>query len=294
MWVSICEKEGCKLLVGAETEERVKKITASLEDYTGFVPDKPCKPRGLKEVKGLEVSQQYINSVKNPDKNMNYHLKKGFSKIDDNSFIDWWTFTDDATLEQLKQSFLQKISEESLEDLDEKQSIEYFLEKNFPEIGRHGLKNVLGEDLWEIKLEDLQTLSEQSRKAVKNGEKGKRFEKFFKEICNSNGLTCYRSSSQVLRHFLPEVRKDIRAEFGSLKGIPDFFVDKGNSTTLNNFLECEKDFWEPENRFAFVEVKYGSSKLSKRQRKMVSFLNKLGVEVKLFKGDFKDYSLEKV
>ncbi len=284
MIVGKAVKKEQEIVFGAGISSKAKKISGSLEKFLGY------RTETLKDINKISfLPKNYKNCLKNPLNSMNYHLRKGSSKIDHRSFIDWWTFTDRDEKERLKCFFLDE-SDQELENIKEKDDLEPFLEDKFPFLGRHGLKHLIGDELWDRR-KGKDNLSTETEKALRNGENGKKFEKLFRDLCQSNGLRCYRDTKNAFREYMPKEYKEIKSSLGTLKGIPDFLVDKINSRRLDKWIKIENNFWKPENRFAFVEVKYRTSKLSKKQREMIKKLMDLGIETKLFKGDFKDYKV---
>ena len=283
------DSEGTRIIIGAETEEKLESIRDSLEKVTDFSFKMEGAPEKLLEIDG--INEQYIRSAREPENCMNYHIRKGLSKLGRDSFIDWWTLTEPEERETIRKRFLERL-EEYTDRVEEKADIEPFLEKQFPMVGRHGLQKLLGDEIWEIKKEERGSLNEHSNRALENGENGKKFEELFRDLCRDEGMGCYRDTAEALKEYFPEVYREIRKELGTMRGIPDFLVDKKNSKSLNNWIETAERFWEPESRFAFVEVKYNGSRLSKHQKKMVKLLKEHGIETAVFRGTFNSFRVE--
>ncbi len=284
MIVGKAVKKEQEIVFGAGSISKAKKIAEPLEKLLGY------KPETLTSIEKVSfLPENYKKCLKNPLNSMNYHLRKGSSKIDLYSFIDWWTFTDRDETERIKKFFLEKTRQE-LKNIREKDDLEPFLEDKFPFLGRHGLKHLVGDDLWNRRKEQ-SGLSEETERALENGENGRNFENFFRDLCQSNGLRCYRDTKNAFREYMPEKYRKIKISLGTLKGLPDFLVDKKNSRSLEEWLKMENNFWRPENQFAFVEVKYRTSRLSKEQKKMIKNLTELDIETKIFKGDFENYDV---
>ncbi|MDY6771319.1 MAG: hypothetical protein SV186_05210 [Candidatus Nanohaloarchaea archaeon] len=239
------------------------------------------------------LDDRYRNQLANPADSMNYHLWQGCA---DDAVIDWWTHTTDETRTTVTEELFCRLREEDcLDDIGQKDDIETVLETRFPTIHPHGLDELLQDTIWTwIKNNRQDQLNDASKRALQNGKNGKAFEQFFEQVCDQLGLTYYDRPHRAFARHLPNVCETVRNDQDGLSGLPDYLIDKQNPTTLTEFLPGLNRRWEPNNRYAFVEVKYNTSRLSQEQQAMASALKKHDVTTWIFKGTRNNTSFHQV
>lgn len=284
------------VIAGAPFKREAERIGMALVDHL---------PRYFHEWKTMPVEDfptdifhidgSYLRALRRPARSMNWHLRQGLAATDSVSVIDWMTLLDDEDREQVMETLVQRfINSTHIGDVREKGDIPFALERCFPYVGRH-VHRFIRDPIWEhVREHYREQLSEYSHRAVTNGDNGQAFEAWFATYCERNGLGCWKESSRAFWGAMPALHKQVKREMGGMTGIPDFFVDKGNTHTLGDWMRIRGRAWEPEQRYAFVEVKYNESRLSKEQRHMVETLIQHGLDVYLFKGTLDDYGWEKL
>ncbi len=269
-----------------ELKNKLDKFISGFEIYNiGSFPGKKYK-----------VPEYYIESFKEPYNYSNWNLSQGFSEKGRLSLIDWWTFLKNGKKEKITKYLFNDFKESAeFNQINEKAEIEKALKNYYPKIGDCGLDKILKNRIWKhLKKKNQEQLSTHSKRALKNGERGKDFEKLFKEMCQESGLNCYKKSGKAFKENLPTKYNRIKKIKGNMKGIPDFFVDKGNTHSLDEWIEnTTQRKWEPKKRYAFVECKYNNSPLSKDQKEMIKLLKKHKIEVYIFRGSKNNFKYTK-
>ncbi len=290
--IALLETGNGYIIAGAESRDYLKRILRGTEaQLTGV------QVKGTVAVSEVPECSGYGRQLRNPLQSGNYHLQQGGSRWEQVSFIDWWTFLPERDRERMcSQLFEAVVDSQVLEQVEEKQDIGYVLEDALPYVGQHGVKTLIGRDVWTyLREHGLEGLSAYSQRAVENGERGQRFEQFFQDLCEKSGLRCWKRSASAFKQFQPDVYRQVWNEMGTMKGIPDFFVTKPNTHNLNTWMdEPRVREWEPEQRYGFVEVKYNESTLSPGQREMIRCLIEHGQEVWVLNGDREQYRFEEV
>lgn len=279
---------------GAEGAHRASRIGTAVEacsDRLGPMQG----PWRLPEVpERYDVPDAYMDAFSRPLFSDNHHLRLGGSRWRFASAVDWWTFLPTAIRENVMDALFGAFRAcEAARTVSERSDIPLALEQAFPLIGQHGLDAVLEERIWRwLRRERREQLSAYSRRAVENGDRGKRFEDAFRDYCTGAGLRCWKRSARAFAAHVPDVFRRVRERAEGMAGIPDFFVDKGNTHTLDAWSGEWERSWAPAGRYAFVECKYGGSRLSTEQRAMVELLQEEGVEVVVFRGDMEEQRFE--
>ncbi len=239
-----------------------------------------------------KVPDYYVESFKNPKEYSNWNLNQGFN-ANTISIVDWWSFISDVTRSRIMDDLFEKfINSKNFKNIKQKSDINPSISAFFPSIGGNGIDFILKNRIWKyLKSNNQDQLSNYSKKALNNGDMGRGFEKLFLKICEKSGIECYKKSQKAFKNKLPEIYETIKDIKGNFIGIPDFFVDKGNTHTLDSWISSsDSRIWEPEDQYAFVECKYNESPLSKKQKRMVQLLKREGVEVYVFRGQMNSYN----
>ncbi len=277
---------------GAPTKNTVEDLVdAVMQHVTSHATAAAVQPVQTASVENM--SQAYLSSFQKPLDSANWHLWKGAGqRCGEVSVIDWFTFLPTEThAEVLDTLFHSFINSEAVEQVRQRKDIVHAVRTHFPVLGVHGLTSLLETRVWRhLKTHNRKKLGLDSQQAIQNGRNGRSFEQFFQHLCNENGLDCTPYSTAMLGHVYPEIEAKIRAERGHMRGVPDFFVDKGTTHTLHTWSNTGSPrVWEPQSRYAFVEVKYNESPLSKDQKDMIQRLTEHGIEVYVFKGAPEEY-----
>lgn len=273
---------------GAERVERIGEAVAGCSSRLGPVEG----PWRLDAVPSRYVlPDAYRDAFVRPLASDNHHLRMGGSRWRFASVVDWWTFLSAETREAWMDALFEAFQGcGAAERVSERSDIPLALERAFPLVGQHGLAHILEDRIWAwLREERREQLSEHSRRAVENGDRGRRFEDAFRDYCEAAGLRCWKRSARAFAVHLPGAFARVRERADGMVGIPDFFVDKGNTHTLGAWAGGDDRRWTPEDRYAFVECKYGDSRLSPEQRSMVDVLREAGMEVVVFRGDLEEY-----
>ena len=285
------------LTFGSIDKEYTNRMSLELKDHLDrFIADIEIYRINSFPNESYEVPGFYVNSFKRPYDHSNWNLRQGFSDEGKISIVDWWSYLDSSIKREMSEKLFNEFrSSKEFEQINKKSDINKALKQFYPSIGDCGLNKILKNKIWNhIKREKSEQLSKNSKKALKNSKKGKSFEELFKKICDGSGLKCYKKSAKAFKQNLPEKYEKINQAKGNMKGIPDFFVDKGNTHSLNNWMTKKNQRkWEPKNRYAFVECKYKNSPLSKKQKEMISLLKKYKIEVYIFRGSEKNFEFKK-
>lgn len=290
-YIALLQAGNGTIVAGAETADYLAQVV------DGLTSTLDVRMKGTVPVSEIPACSGYAKQIRTPLRSGNYHLQKGGSRWEQVSFIDWWTFlSEDARTTVADELFSQVIADDAVEQVDQKDDIGYVLEEVFPSVGQHGTRNLIGDRVWtHLRDNEEDVLSAYSQRAVENGRRGQAFEQFFEDLCDENGLRCWKRSAEAFKQFLPDVYSAVRSEFGTMKGIPDFFVAKPNTHNLNTWMDDPTvREWEPEGRYGFVEVKYNESTLSPHQRTMIDSLIEHGQEVWVLNGDPDQYRFEEV
>lgn len=259
--------------------------TNRLEEYCG-TPDLYSIDAVPYEDWGIKPS--YLKSLRRPFRSAQYTLQHGASRTGELSLIDWWTFTGDARRQEIKDNlFNQFVSGDAVDQVAERSDISTALQDCFSVIGDLGVGKLIELRVWGwIKEERREQLSSYSRRALRNGSNGRDFEQRFEQFCDENKLRYWKRSKDAFRRNLPNKFREVADAVNSFKGIPDYFVDKGNTHALTAWVDgVGERAWEPTGQYAFVECKYGDSHLRPEQRDMAQTLQRHGIPVYLFRGD---------
>ncbi len=279
------------IVAGAETTDYLGEMVDNMTTHVGV------QSAGTVPVAEIPKRSGYAEQLRQPLQSGNYHLQKGGSRWDEVSFIDWWTFLPAGSRQRIADTLFEHVvSSDAVGQVAQKDDIGYVLAETLPYVGQHGVETLIGDRIWDYLCdEERDTLSEHSQRALENGQQGQRFEQFFRELCEENGVRCWKRSAQAFKQFQPDAYSAVWNELGTMNGIPDFFVKKPNTHNLNTWMDDPTvREWEPEGRFGFVEVKYNESTLSPHQRTMIDCLIEHGQEVWVLNGDEEHYRFEEI
>ena len=177
----------------------------------------------------------------------------------------------------------------------------------YPTLAAHGALVGLGDRLWRhVRDEHPERLDERSRVASANQGRGRAFEEYFHELCDRSDLVVERPSDVALRERYPEKHGRLVDWFGErLTGVPDFFVAAPDgqaglheaaatdgSAGADRAAPDGGDVWRPPGD-CFVEVKAGSSRLTREQERMIPYLKALGFPVYVLRGEPGDHRFDR-
>lgn len=238
------------------------------------------------------IRPSYLKALRQPFRSAQYTLQHGASRTGELSLIDWWTFTGQARRRAIEDELFDTFTGgDAVDGIAERADISTALRNCFPVIGDLGVGKLIEARVWEwVKQERRDQLSSYSRRALRNGANGREFEQRFEQFCEANRLEYWKRSKAAFRRHVPDAFDAVDDRVESFKGIPDYFVDKGNTHALTCWIDgVPERRWAPDSRYAFVECKYNDSALSPEQRRMVDELGRHGIEVAVFRGTPDDY-----
>ncbi|MDY6765149.1 MAG: VRR-NUC domain-containing protein [Halobacteria archaeon] len=296
------------IVIGAENADHAERVSEELsasplgpwiEDYTyhrleeAYSTDTPTdySDRGT-------LTPYYTRELARGIGSESWNIYSGVRLDDDDrmSAMDWWTHVREETRGDIRSELLDYVvGSDEYQEVEVREDIDEVFEEVLPVLSGYGLTSGLRSQVWDhIRENDPYLLSDRSRMAMKNQKKGRRFERFFRDLCRENNLECYRDTRYILRSRYPEEYAKLLDEFGrGFNGLPDFFVDaNANQSTLERWTGGSRVGWKPDGE-AFVEVKYGTSDLSPEQRRVVSHLSEAGFDVYVLRGTPDEHSFER-
>jgi len=154
----------------------------------------------------------------------------------------------------------------------------------FPVLAEHGATRRLGvEDrAWSLAKE--RGVSRASERAARNQDTGREFERQFRGWCEERGIGVVRGKTGIVRRH-PGVADEVARKTDGLAGVPDFLVRGDGQRSFG-------DGWRP-NGEAFVEVKRGTSRLTREQQRVVAHLKSHGFDVYVLRGEPDDFVFER-
>lgn len=153
-----------------------------------------------------------------------------------------------------------------------------------PTLAEHGAARLLGIEkvIWE-RAKD-RGVSEASERAARNHDAGREFEEAFVNWCENRNLDVRRGKAAFVRLY-PGVADNVARKTDGLAGVPDFLVRGDGQRSLG-------DGWRPDGD-VFVEVKRGTSTLSREQERAVAHLKSHGFDVYVLRGEPDDFVFER-
>ncbi|MDY6761865.1 MAG: VRR-NUC domain-containing protein [Candidatus Nanohaloarchaea archaeon] len=243
------------------------------------------------------INPSYLKALRRPFQSAQYTLQHGASRTGELSLVDWWTFSGQERRREIEDTLFETFRGSSAVDqVAERADISTALNDCFPVIGDLGVAKLIESRAWEwIKEERREQLSSYSRRALRNGKNGRNFEEQFEAVCERNHLDYWKRSKGAFRRHLSDKFAAVQSQVESFKGIPDYFIDKGNTHALSEWVTgIDEREWTPDGQYAFVECKYGGSHLREDQREMVELLAEHGLAVYLFRGSDEKFEFSRI
>ncbi|MFP4631814.1 MAG: hypothetical protein ACLFMT_00055 [Halobacteriales archaeon] len=201
------------------------------------------------------------------------------SAVDVTSHVDDSRRLDDALAAALRRHL------DDVETRDDLRSLLRTERSPYPALARHGVLRRVEGRLWRH-LRRTGSLSNRSLTSGDNQRSGREFEAYFEKVCESRGLTPRRPAADALESLYPEVHASLVDRFSpGLPGVPDYFVEVDGHRSFDSG-------WRP-TEDCFVEVKRGSSRLSRRQARVAAHLKSHGFPVYVLRGEPGDHRFDR-
>ncbi|MFB6283106.1 MAG: hypothetical protein ABEK59_04125 [Halobacteria archaeon] len=281
-YLHILEPGWCdgKLVAASRTRgfvDRLSRRVGSLPIYFDGMDTVPLEEAWRES----DLPGHYCREVARGIRSVNRNVYTSVSR-DEDSMIDLFSYlSDEGRSEIWRKLYDDFLSTDTLTEISRKDDVRRTVRERYSLLSDHRHTSVVERRVWSYLKENRENqLSKRSRVSVNNQDSGRRFERFFEEYCEDLGIEVRRDSASAVRDLYPESYGELSACFGNgLPGIPDYFVEspEGQSRVSTD------GGWFPDGD-CFVEVKYGSSRLSDRQARMVPYLKKLGFDVYVLRG----------
>jgi len=197
--------------------------------------------------------------------------------------IDTETRTDEETRDDIRERLATYVIDEA-PNLRKRDDFSDAVASLLPTLVEHrALRRLrVGSEVWQRAKE--RGVSRGSETSARNQRAGREFEEYFADWCEDRNLELLRGKTGLLRYH-PENADEITRKTDGLAGVPDFLVRGDGQNTFGTE-------WRPEED-VFVEVKRGSSRLSREQQEVVAHLKACGFEVYVLRGEPDDHSFER-
>jgi len=198
--------------------------------------------------------------------------------------VDAETRTDEETREEMRDALAAHALNETRLDVRKLDDVPGAVASTIPTLVEHGVASRLGveAEAWELAKE--RGVSRGSEWSAQNQHAGREFEEHFRGWCEERDLRFVRGKVGLVRHY-PEVAHEIARKTDGLAGVPDFLVRGDSQNTFGSE-------WRPEGD-TFVEVKRGTSTLSRGQQEVVAHLKALGFDAYVLRGEPDDHRFER-
>jgi hypothetical protein len=195
---------------------------------------------------------------------------------------DVMTRTDDDSRDALAEALARHVTDTS--EVRKREDVPDAVATTYPTLVEHRASRSLGvpERVWQ-RAKD-RGVSRGSKRAERNQKAGRKFEEFFQKWCEDHGFGTVRGKTGLLRRY-PSVSETVADKTDGLAGVPDYLVCDDRQTSFG-------DGWRPEGE-AFVEVKRGTSNLSREQERVVAHLKSHGFDVYVLRGEPHDHRFER-
>jgi len=198
--------------------------------------------------------------------------------------VDAETRTDEETREEMRDALAAHALNETRLDVRKRDDVPGAVASTIPTLVEHGVASRLGveAEAWELAKE--RGVSRGSERAAQNQRDGREFEEYFREWCDERNLELLPGKRGLVRLY-PDAADEIARKTDGLAGVPDFLVRGDSQNTFGSE-------WRPEGD-TFVEVKRGTSTLSREQQEVVAHLKALGFDAYVLRGEPDDNRFER-
>jgi hypothetical protein len=196
--------------------------------------------------------------------------------------VDVETRTDDGFRDALAETVAQRVVDSR--DVRKRVGVADGLATTFPTLAEHGAMRRLGVEARAWRLAKDRGVSEASERAAENQTAGREFEEDFADWCDERNIELQHGKPGLVRLY-PEVADALARKTGGLAGVPDFLA-------LGDGQRSFGAEWRPEGD-TFVEVKRGTSRLSREQERAIAHLKSHGFDVYVLRGEPDDYVFER-
>ncbi|MDY6774475.1 MAG: hypothetical protein SV253_00015 [Halobacteria archaeon] len=282
-----------RIVVGGTTAEDVESMTSEIlgtavDEYVTDTSD-------FSVVEAFEddevLSDYYLREVVRASGSEVWEIRRFATP---SSVVDFGSFVSEETRERIRDDLLEDIFVDAdLTEIERREDVEALLSERYPVLHRHRVTRGLEADVWRhVREKYRDSLADRTRLSVENQKKGRGFEEFFSDLCAERRVDCLRGREALREARLGDVRRRLEHVFGDVSGIPDFYVEGSQSRIDDWDEETEESDWRPEEP-CFVEVKYGDSRMSKRQREVAEVLEDTGYGVYVLRGKPEEYVFER-
>ena len=203
---------------------------------------------------------------------------------DRGTVLDVETRTDSETRNEIRDALAVHVIDETGLYVRKRDDVYDAVVSAFPTLVEHGTTRSLGVErtAWELAKE--RGVSRGSERSAQNQRDGREFEEYFREWCDERNLEVHHGKGGLVRLY-PDAADEIAHKTDGLAGVPDFLVRGDGQDSFGSE-------WRPEGD-TFVEVKRGTSKLSREQQEVVAHLKSLGFDAYVFRGEPDDHRFER-
>jgi hypothetical protein len=198
--------------------------------------------------------------------------------------VDVETRTDPETREEVRDALTEYALDGTSLDVRKRDDVYDAVVSAFPTLVEHGTTRSLGVErtAWELAKE--RGVSRGSERSAQNKRDGREFEECFRGWCDERNLEVHRGKGGLVRYH-PDAADEIVRKTDGLAGVPDFLVRDTDQDSFGSE-------WRPDGD-TFVEVKRGTSTLSREQQGVVAHLKALDFDVYVLRGEPDEYRFER-
>jgi len=267
------------LVVGGASGEEAESVAAGVADEVTGEKD------GALSLTEPEVVDRFgVGYVRGLCRGVESHRRNIYASASPRgTVVDFETFTTEEERDALRDELAERVVDGT--DVRKRADVYDALTESYPSLVEHSVASRLGlgRRAWKVAKES--GVSRASERSARSQRTGEEFEEYFVEWCEDRNLTV-RPGKPALRRLYPEVGDEVAERTDGLSGVPDFFVRGDGQSTFGD------EEWRPDGE-AFVEVKYGTGRLSREQQDVVAHLKSHGFDIYVFREDRDEYRFDK-
>ncbi|MFP4188789.1 MAG: VRR-NUC domain-containing protein [Halobacteriales archaeon] len=269
-----------EFVVGAPSVSNADQVARSVVDEIGGTADTEVETVApLPEARDL-IGEYHARELARAERSESRHVYAATGRR--GSVVDTETRTDSDTRDALTERLARRAVDHR--EIRKRADVADAVATTLPTLAEHGAARLLGveERVWEHA--KIRGVSEASERAARNQDAGREFEEAFIDWCDDHSLDI-RGGKEALVRLYPDITDEVARKTDGLAGVPDFLVRDNGQRSFG-------DGWRPDGE-AFVEVKRGTSSLSREQERVVAHLKSHGFDVFVLRGEPDDLVFER-